>query len=202
MTGLKCIRMELGDADKSGRKRPVPVSGSEFVLEADTLIPAIGQIAALDFLSPEDGIEITRHAAIRVDPKTMMTSRSGVFAAGDAVSGPLTVVHGLAGGKRAARMIHEYVTTGTCAPPDSQWMEDLIARIEQDRGVLVTARTPGREGGKVSRTKLDPRERIASFREVDSGLTQKSSFIEASRCLRCFHLILLMVDEAKSERLA
>ena len=135
MTGLKCIRMELGDTDKSGRKRPIPVPGSEFVLEADTLIPAIGQTAALDFLSPEDGIEITRHAAIRVDPSTMMTSRSGVFAAGDAVSGPLTVVHGLAGGKRAARMIHEYVTTGTCAPPDSQWIEDLIARIEQDRGV-------------------------------------------------------------------
>jgi formate dehydrogenase (NADP+) beta subunit len=202
MTGLKCIRMQLGDSDKSGRKRPVPVPGSEFVLEADTLIPAIGQTAALDFLSPEDGIEITRHATIRVDPSTMMTSRSGVFAAGDAVSGPLTVVHGLAGGKRAARMIHEYVTTGTCAPPDSQWIEDLIARIEQDRGVLVTARTPGREGGKVSNAKLDPRERIASFREVDSGLTQKSSFIEASRCLRCFHLILLMVDETKSEKLA
>lgn len=198
MTGLKCIRMELGESDKSGRRRPVPVPGSEFVLEADALIPAIGQTSALDFLSPEDGIEMTRHVTIKVDPSTMMTSRPGIFAAGDVVSGPLTVVHALAGGKRAARMIHDYVTTGKCVPSESQWMEDLIAKIEEDHGVLVTARTPGREGGKVSRIKLDPRERISSFHEVDSGLTQKSSFIEASRCLRCFHLILLAVDKVAS----
>jgi formate dehydrogenase beta subunit len=198
MTGLKCFRMELGESDKSGRRRPVPVPGSEFVLEADTLIPAIGQTSALDFLSPEDGIEITRHVTIKVDPSTMMTSRPGIFAAGDVVSGPLTVVHALAGGKRAARMIHDYVTTGKCVPSESQWMEDLIAKIEEDHGVLVTARTPGREGGKVSRIKLDPRDRISSFHEVDSGLTQKGSFIEASRCLRCFHLILLAVDKSAS----
>ena len=198
MTGLKCIRMELGEPDKSGRRRPVPVQGSEFVLEADTLIPAIGQTSALDFISPDDGIEITRHVTIKVDPSTMMTSRPGIFAAGDVVSGPLTVVHALAGGKRAARMIHEYVTAGKCNPSDSQWMEDLIAKIEENHGVLVTARTPSREGGKVSTMKLEPRERIDSFREVDSGLTQKGSFIEASRCLRCFHLILLAVDKAAS----
>lgn len=198
MIGLKCIRMALGESDKSGRRRPVPVEGSEFVMEADTLIPAIGQTSDLDFLSPEDRIEITRHVTIKVDPSTMMTSRPGVFAAGDAVSGPLTVVHAMAGGKRAARMIHEYVTTGTCAPSESQWMEDIIARIEADRGVLVTARTPSREGGKVSTVKLEPRERIDSFHEVDSGFTQKGSFIEASRCLRCFHLILLAVDKAAS----
>lgn len=198
MIGLRCIRMELGEPDKSGRRRPVPVTGSEFDIQADTLIPAIGQTSALDFLSPEDGIEITRHATIKVDPSTMMTSRPGIFAAGDVVSGPLTVVHALAGGKRAARMIHQYVTTGKCVPSESQWMEDLIAKLEEDHGVLVTARTPGREGGTVSRIKLDPRERISSFREVDSGLTQRSSFIEASRCLRCFHLILLAIDEAKS----
>jgi formate dehydrogenase beta subunit len=198
MIGLKCIRMELGEPDKSGRRRPVPVQGSEFVLEADTLIPAIGQTSALDFILPDDGIEITRHVTIKVDPSTMMTSRPGIFAAGDVVSGPLTVVHALAGSKRAARMIHEYVTTGKCAPSESQWMEDLIAKIEENHGVLVTARTPTREGGKVSKMKLEPRERIDSFREVDSGLTQKGSFIEASRCLRCFHLILLAVDKAVS----
>ncbi|MGC8657654.1 MAG: FAD-dependent oxidoreductase [Desulfomonilaceae bacterium] len=193
MIGLKCVRMQLGEPDKSGRRRPVPVEGSEFVMDADTLIPAIGQTSDLDFLSPADQIEITRHVTIKVDPTTMMTSRLGVFAAGDAVSGPLTVVHAMAGGKRAARMIHEYLTSGRCIPPESQWMEDVIAKIEADRGVLVTARTPSREGGKISRAKLEPRERISNFREVDSGFTQKGSFIEASRCLRCFHLILLAV---------
>ncbi len=196
LTGLKCLRMELGEPDYSGRRRPVPVEGSEFEIEADTLIPAIGQKAALGFMAPADNIEVTRRETIKVDPQTMMTTRPGVFAAGDAVSGPLTVVHGLAGGKRAARMIHQYVTTGTCVQSESQWMEDLIANIEKDYGVLVTARTPGRVGGKRPERKLDVRERITSFLEVDSGFTQRSSFIEASRCLRCFHQILAAVKTA------
>lgn len=193
MAGLRCIRMELGEPDKSGRRRPVPVEGSEFDLPGDTLIPAIGQIANLDWLSPDDGIEFNRRGAIKVDAATMTTSRPGVFAAGDAVSGPLTVVHGLAGGKRAAHAIHQYVTTGNCSAPEWQWMADLIANIEKDYGVLVTARTPGREGGEVVRSKLDAHERITNFLEVDSGFTQRSSFIEASRCLRCFHLVLAAV---------
>jgi formate dehydrogenase beta subunit len=198
MAGLKCVRMELGEPDSSGRRRPVPVEGSEFDLAADTLIPAIGQASNLDFISEDDCIAITRRGTIKVDNQTMMTTRSGVFAAGDAVSGPLTVVHGLAGGKRAARMIHDYVTKGKCSPSEEQWMEDLIANIEKDHGVLVTARTPAREGGPVPKRKLDVRERVTSFREVDSGFTQRSSFIEASRCLRCFHLILAAVKEAEA----
>lgn len=193
MIGLRCIRMGLGEPDRSGRKRPVPLEGSEFDLLGDTLIPAIGQTANLDFASPEDGLEISRRETIKVDKVTMMTSRPGVFAAGDAVSGPLTVVHGLAGGKRAASMIHQYVKYGTCVPSENQWMDDLIANIEQDYSVLVTARTPGREAEKLPQRKIDVQERITSFVEVDSGFTQRTSFIEAGRCLRCFHLILAAV---------
>jgi len=196
ITGLKCLRMQLGEPDSSGRRRPVPVEGSEFDIEADTLIPAIGQKTDLSFLSSGDGIEITRRETIKVDPRTMMTSRSGVFAAGDAVSGPLTVVHAIAGGKKAARMMHEYVTTGRCTMSEAQWMEDLLSGIEKDYGVLVTARTPGRYATGVPHRKMDVHERITNFREVDSGFTQKSSYIEASRCLRCFHLILAAVRSA------
>lgn len=195
MVGLRCLRMELGEPDQSGRRRPVPVEGSEFDLEADTLIPAIGQKSDLSFISSSDEIEITRRGTIQVDPKSMMTSRPGVFAAGDAVSGPLTVVHALAGGKRAAEMIHEYVTAGKCTQSEKQWMEDLLANIEKDHGILVTARTPGRVAGKLPNSKLDARERITHFHEVDSGFTQQTSFIEAGRCLRCFHLILAAIRD-------
>ena len=146
MTGLRCIRMELGEPDWSGRRRPVPIEASEFDLLADTLIPAIGQKADLGFINPADGIEISRHETIKVDPETLMTTRPGVFAAGDAVSGPLTVVHGIAGGKRAARMIHQYVTSGKCLPSEGEWIQNLITKIEQDYGILVTARTPSRSG--------------------------------------------------------
>lgn len=193
MTGIRCLRMELGEPDSSGRRRPVPVEGSEFDLEADSLMPAIGQKANLDFISPNDGIEITRRGTIRVDPRTMMTTRKGVFAAGDAVSGPLTVVHALAGGKRAAHMMSQFIKSGTCVPSEKQWMEDLITNIERDYGVLVTARTPGRSESKVPHSKLDALDRIGHFHEVDSGFTQKTSVIEAGRCLRCFHLILAAV---------
>lgn len=195
MVGLKCLKMELGESDRSGRRRPVPVEGSEFDLEADTLIPAIGQTSSLEFVSPTDGIEITRRGTIKVNGKTMMTTRQGVFAAGDAVSGPLTVVHAMAGGKRAAHMIHQYVTGVDFKQTEQQWMDDLIATIEKDVGVLVTARTPSREGEKAPHRKLDAQERITNFLEVDSGFTQKSSFLEAGRCLRCFHLILAAVED-------
>jgi len=198
MVGLKCMRMELGEPDWSGRRRPVPVEGSEFDLEADTLIPAIGQTSNLDFISPGDGIDITRRGTIKVDPTTMMTTLAGVFAAGDAVSGPLTVVHALAGGKRAAKMINKYLECGECILTDQDWMSDLIASIEKDLGVLVTARTPSREGGTVAHTKRDVQERITNFLEVDSGFTQRSSFLEAGRCLRCFHLVLAAVEDTGS----
>ncbi|MDQ1239350.1 MAG: formate dehydrogenase beta subunit [Thermodesulfobacteriota bacterium] len=198
--GLRCIRMELAESDKSGRRRPVPIEGSDFDFLADTVIPAIGQSSNLSFLSPEDGVEITRRETIKVDPHTMMTSRPGLFAAGDAVSGPLTVVHAIAGGKRAAKMMHRYLVDGTCSRSGTEWMEDLIAEIERDHGTLVTARTPGRTPSQSVRSKLDIQERISSFREVDSGLTQKSSFIEASRCLRCFHLILCALKDSSAQR--
>jgi formate dehydrogenase beta subunit len=195
LAGLKCIRMELGEPDASGRRRPVPVDGSEFEMEADTLIPAIGQKSDLDFISPDDPIEISRHGTIEVDPYTMMTSWPGVFAAGDAVSGPLTVVHGIAGGKRAARAIHEYLIHGACTPSDDEKMEAILAEIERDRSVLVTPRTEGRVGTGMPPKKLDMRERVSTFKEVEAGFTQYDSFVESSRCLRCYHLVLAGLTE-------
>jgi len=191
MTGLRCIRMELGEPDKSGRRRPVPVEGSEFEMEADTLIPAIGQTTQLDFVTPQDGVEVTRWGTIKVDPRSMMTTRSGVFAGGDAVSGPLTVVHGIAGGKRAAKAIHEYLERGFCTVSDDQLMEGILADIEKDTTIRVTPRSEGRKGPIMPPKKLDMRERLTTFEEVESGLTQAGSFVESSRCLRCFHLVMV-----------
>jgi formate dehydrogenase beta subunit len=186
--------MELGEPDKSGRRRPVPVEGSDFDMDGDTLIPAIGQKSNLDFIRPEDGIEVSRWGTVAVDADTMMTSRPGVFAAGDAVSGPLTVVHGVAGGKRAARSIHQYLTSGKCSISDEERMEPILAVVEKDAAVFVTRRSESREGGGLPR-KLDMRERVTSFEEVEAGFTQQSSFIESSRCLRCYHLVLVGLEK-------
>lgn len=191
MTGLRCIRMELGEPDKSGRRRPVPVDGSEFDMEADTLIPAIGQKIRLDFVTPDDRVEVTRWGTIKVDSRNMMTTRPGVFAAGDAVSGPLTVVHGIAGGKRAAKAIDEYLDKGFCTVSDDQLMEEILATIEKDTTVRVTPRSEGRKGPAMPPKKLDMRERLTTFDEVESGLTQGGSYVESSRCLRCYHLVMV-----------
>jgi NADPH-dependent glutamate synthase beta subunit-like oxidoreductase/NAD-dependent dihydropyrimidine dehydrogenase PreA subunit len=112
VAGIRCIRMELGEPDASGRRRPVPVEASEFEIELDMILPAIGQRADLSFL-PEDGsIEATRWGTIVVDPVTLSTSKEGIFAAGDCVTGPGIAIDAIAGGKKAAVSIDNYLKPG------------------------------------------------------------------------------------------
>jgi glutamate synthase (NADPH/NADH) small chain len=104
---LECIRMELGECDGSGRCRPVPVEGSEFVIPVDRVIPAISQYPDVEWLAGDIGI--SRRRTIKVDPETGHTEKEGVFAGGDCVTGPATVVDAIAAGKRAALAINEYL---------------------------------------------------------------------------------------------
>jgi glutamate synthase (NADPH) small chain len=110
VTGVECQRVELGEPDESGRRRPVPVPGSEFILPADTVAIAVGYNA--DPLIPQStsGLKANRWALLEVDPETMRTSIPGVFAGGDNVNGADLVVTALADGRRAAAAIHEYLT--------------------------------------------------------------------------------------------
>jgi len=109
VTGMKCIRMELGEPDASGRRRPIPVEGSEYVIDAETIVPAISQGTNLDFLGAEHDFKITRWNTFEIDEETGATNVSGVFAGGDVVSGPDIAIHAIADGKRAALGIHEYL---------------------------------------------------------------------------------------------
>ncbi len=109
MTGLECLRMELGAPDESGRRRPLPIEGSEFMIEADMMIQAISQRPDISWLDEDSKFETTRWQTLEVDPETNETSVPGVFAAGDAVSGPATVVEAIAGARRAAQGILKYL---------------------------------------------------------------------------------------------
>jgi len=106
---LKCIRMRLGDPDASGRRRPIPVSGTEFELDTDTVIPAIGQTSNLDFLKNIKGIEISRRGTIIVDPESLSTGVKGIFAGGDCITGPGIAIDAIASGKKAAISIDKYL---------------------------------------------------------------------------------------------
>jgi NADPH-dependent glutamate synthase beta subunit-like oxidoreductase len=107
VTALECIKTSLGEPDESGRRRPIPVEGSEFMMESDMVILAIGEVPDLTFLPKE--IEITEIGTIAVDPFTLETTMPGVFAGGDVVSGPATVVEAIMAGKRAASSIKHYL---------------------------------------------------------------------------------------------
>lgn len=105
--GVECIRMRLGEPDEKGRKRPIPISGSNFKVEADTIISAIGQKVDLRFFK---GLEKNPDGTVRVDPLTGQTNIQGVFAGGDMVSGPGWAIEAISSGKRGAKAIAEYLT--------------------------------------------------------------------------------------------
>jgi len=110
LVALECMRMELGEPDESGRRRPIPIENSEFTIQLDTMILAIGESPDPSVLSK--GIEITRQNTITVDPITLETSLPGIFAGGDVVSGPATVIEAIVAGKKAASSIDDYVRGG------------------------------------------------------------------------------------------
>ena len=109
VVGLKCIKMELGAPDKSGRRRPVPVEGSEFVVDTDVIIPAIGQRTDTAFLKGSTGVDLDRWNNINVDPVSFETTRKGVFAGGDAQTGPGIAIGAVAAGREAAISISRYL---------------------------------------------------------------------------------------------
>ncbi|MBN1671799.1 MAG: NADPH-dependent glutamate synthase [Kiritimatiellae bacterium] len=110
VTGLECLKMELGEPDESGRRRPVPVEGSEFLIEADTVVPALGNRPNPLIPQTTPGLKLTKWNTIEVDENTMATSMQGVFAGGDIVSGAATVILAMGQGKIAAKAMHEYLT--------------------------------------------------------------------------------------------
>jgi len=108
-TGIECIRMELGEPDETGRRRPMPIANSEFTIDLDTVILAIGESPDLAFISKD--METTEENTIAVDPMTTETSKKGIFAGGDCTSGPATVVEAIVAGKKAAKSIQDYLET-------------------------------------------------------------------------------------------
>ena len=110
VTGLKCIRMELGEPDERGRRRPVPVPGSEFVLDVDTVVIAIGTSPNPLIKTTTEGLSVNPRGGIIVEEATGATTREGVFAGGDAVTGAATVISAMGAGKVAAKAIDEFLS--------------------------------------------------------------------------------------------
>ena len=177
--GVECIRMKLGDLDESGRRRPVPIKGSEFTLELDTLIPAIGERPDISFLTDKDNLKTSKWDTIDVDDETLLTDREGVFAGGDIVTGPRTVVEAIAAGKLAAESIEKYLSGKSLAREYKLSRPSLyVEPVELTEEEIEQAERP-------KMPKLPPRARKKNFKEVELGLSEEKAIKEARRCLRC-----------------
>ena len=179
VTGIECIKMRLGEIDESGRRRPIPIEGSEFLIDLDTLIIAIGEQPDTFFLNGTDGFEITKWNTIVVNPETFTTNIDGVFAGGDVVTGPNTVIEAMASGKVAAEMIDKYLQG-----------KPLVRKYEVTRPSMYIepvelTEEEVAEAKKPSMPCLTVSKRINNFNEVELGLTEEMAIREARRCTRC-----------------
>jgi len=191
VVGMECIRMELGEPDESGRRRPVPIKGSEFFIEADIAIPAIGQAIDLSFLEEKDGVKTTRRSTIAIQEGTFLTSRPGIFSAGDCVTGPDVLVRAAGHGKRAADKIDLFLRGMEVKESEEEHLEALVEKIKvYDKNEKI-----GISGGqkRASLNLLPPDSRKWIFDEVEEGFSIPTAQKEAERCLRCVRIGLFAV---------
>ena len=175
VVGLECARAELADSDRSGRRKSIPIRGSEFVVGVDTVISAIGEVPDLSFINRQD-IDLTSNRTIRVNPHTMATNIDGIFGGGDVATGPATVIEAIAAGRKAALAIDAYLSGREMA-----YEEDTPRIIDIEK--LDVAGIKKRKRQKMS--VLSVTRRIRDFREIEKGFQELEALREGDRCLQC-----------------
>ena len=170
---VECIRMKLGEPDSSGRARPIPIAGSEFIVEVDRLIAAIGQASAV----PECFAVSMKKGCIIADEKTMSSSRKGVFSGGDIVSGPASVIEAIQAGRKAAAAIDKYL--GGKGKIDQKLIpaEEKFTCLGREEGFAYKKR--------VERSVTPAAERLRGFIQEEGSLTEEQAVGEARRCMQC-----------------
>ncbi len=172
---IECVKMALGEPDGSGRRAPEPIVGSEFTLDVDAVITALGQESDWACLTPECACQLTDWGTIHVDSVTFQSDDPDIFAGGDAVTGPRTVIEAIAGGKEAAVSIDRFIQ-GACL------------REGRGGGIAVAKEVQKMNYHPAKRTQmpvLNPLDRVNNFEEVQLGLTGEMAVEEAKRCLGC-----------------
>jgi NADPH-dependent glutamate synthase beta subunit-like oxidoreductase len=184
VTGLEYLKMELGEPDASGRRSPIPIEGSETVMDIDMLITAIGQGPDIFFKDEskrlDEDLKVTRWNTIdSVDPIALQSSIPYIFTGGDAATGADLVVSAIGAGRRAARSIHMYLTGQDVTPPAKTLFKNNIpvSIFESVSGLTKSPRT------KMPELPVD--ERIKSFVEADLVISEEEAQYESNRCLQC-----------------
>jgi heterodisulfide reductase subunit A-like polyferredoxin len=174
---MECVRMKLGEPDDSGRRRPIPIKGSEFIMRAHTVISALGQTPETDFVE-ELGVTLSSGGTIQIDSRTGATNIEGIFAGGDVVTGPASVIDAIAAGKKAARSIDQYLNERLIEPEVTSNEPEAFLRQEiEERKKRFFSRN------KVAMREEPIEERVRDFREVALGYSREEAIEESSRCL-------------------
>jgi len=213
VTGVECVRMALGEPDASGRRRPEPVPGSEFVVECDTVIPAIGQDPDLSFIPDNLGIDITKWNTVVTKyvplkdaagkdlkdgmgnplARILITDLEGVFAGGDAEIGPLTVVACIGNAHRAARVIQRWLEEGKAYLTEDELMEDILTNMPvYDKSEKVPW-LDSRERAHQAEVHGQERASKGNYQEVELGFVDTQAVEEAERCLRCYRVAMAAI---------
>jgi len=185
VSGVRCIRNRLGDFEKDGRRRPIPIEGTEFEIDIDLLIPAVSQSPDISFLPEEIGLEISKWDRLSVNPETFETNVHGIFAGGDFVTGPRDVIRVIADGRKAALSIHTYLSGEEFEKKPAHFTAVSEVKIDPDLE-------------KIPRQKIDTipiRERKSVDKEVELGFSNEVAVKEAIRCLQCH--IFTIFDRTK-----
>ncbi len=175
-------KMRLGEPDESGRRRPVEIEGKDFTLEVDTLLPAVSQSPEVEFLD-EEKLEVTKWDTIVVNDTHLSSTVEGIFAGGDVVSGPATVVEAMGMGKRAAIAIHNY----TLGKPLDEGMDIFdkgeVLQLSDDE--ITALKKENEYKNKYRQKEINPDLRKTTFNEVEQTFTDEEAKAEAERCLHC-----------------
>jgi len=185
VSGVRCIRNRLGDPEKDGRRRPIPIEGTEFDIDIDLLIPAVSQSPDISFLPEEIGLEISKWDRLSVNPETFETNVRGLFAGGDFVTGPRDVIRVIADGRKAALSIHTYLSGEKFEKRPAYFTPVSEVKIDPDLE-------------KIPRQKIDTipiQERKSVDKEVELGFSKEVAVREAVRCLQCH--IFTIFDRTK-----
>jgi formate dehydrogenase major subunit len=185
VSGVRCIRNQLGEPEKDGRRRPVPIEGSEFDIDIDLLIPAVSQSPDISFLPEEIGLEISKWDRLSVNAETFETNVHGIFAGGDFVTGPRDVIRVIADGRKAALSIHTYLSGEEFEKKPAYFTSMSEVKIDRDLE-------------KIPRQKIDTiplQERKSVDKEVELGFSKEVAVREATRCLQCH--IFTIFDRTK-----
>jgi NADH-quinone oxidoreductase subunit F len=175
LTGIEFQRNELGERDDSGRARPVPLPGSEFIANLDTLVVAISEEPEAESL---EGLKTSRWGSLVINPESCITSETGVFGGGDVVTGPSTVVEAIAAGKNAALMIDRHLSGKLLKKLNKVILPTVYVPP-------VTSEEEGAVVGRIHPEHLPVDARVKNFQEVDLAPSENHALCEARRCLRC-----------------